>query len=272
MKHAFIIGAPRCGTTTIHSWFEQNAEVLTSFPKESNYFRTEFHKGFQFYIDKYFNIDRKLRSHKVLLDVTPSLSWIGYCAQRMYDDFPNAKIVYMTRNPLERIYSGWKLVHEMRHGREPDSFPRYIQRNLIKTDIHKFDREGDYVPTVDKSGETYTPNAIEATMYYSQVKRFIELGYEVEMITLEELSANPAFIYKRLCNLFQVEQHEVELIEKNINEHWVQPKHKLPSLNYHEIIDAYPAESRIIKNFFKNEVQMLGNIFNRDLMQEWNFE
>lgn len=271
MRHAFIIGAPRCGTTTIHSWFSQNVEVATSNPKETNFFRLEFHKGVNFYLQNYFQFP-PFPIQKVRLDTTPSLSWIGYCAPRMYDNFPNARIIYMARNPLERIYSGWKLVHEMRHGREPDSFSKYIHKNLLKADVHKFDREGDYVPTVDKSGETYTPNAIEATMYYSQVKRFVELGYKVEMITLEELSAEPQRIYDYLCNILQVENHEVELTEKNINEHWVQPKHKLPSLNYHEIIDVYPMESRMIKEFLRHEVVSLGNLFNRNLLQEWNFE
>lgn len=271
MNHAFIIGAPRCGTTTVHSWFEQNSEVLTSFPKETNYFRCEYHKGTQFYLDKYFSEERKISSHKVLLNVTPSLSWIGYCSKRMYETFPEAKIIYMVRNPLERIYSGWKIVHEMRHGREPDSFPEYISKNLPTANINKFDREGEYMKNIDVSGETYEPNAIEATMYYSQIRRFIEIGYKVELILLEDIVKSPFSVYKEICKVLEVFPNQVSLSEKNINDNWKQqPRNKLPSLSYKEINEKFPLESMLIKKVFLNEVVLLGEIFNRNLIKEWS--
>ena len=66
MSHfAFIVGAPRCGTTTIASWLQQHPDVCFSAVKEPHYFARHDLSGLdrealraevqQEYLDRFFN-------------------------------------------------------------------------------------------------------------------------------------------------------------------------------------------------------------------------
>jgi hypothetical protein len=40
----FIVGAPKCGTTSLHYWLSQHPEIFMSEPKEPGYFCTDLHE------------------------------------------------------------------------------------------------------------------------------------------------------------------------------------------------------------------------------------
>jgi hypothetical protein len=44
-----ILGARRCGTTTLHSWVGQHPDVLVSRPKETDFFDRAYAKGLDAY-------------------------------------------------------------------------------------------------------------------------------------------------------------------------------------------------------------------------------
>jgi hypothetical protein len=44
IPNLFIVGAPKCGTTSLHYWLSQHPEIFMSEPKEPKFFCTDFHR------------------------------------------------------------------------------------------------------------------------------------------------------------------------------------------------------------------------------------
>ena len=67
----FIVGKPKCGTTTLSSFLKHHPEIFMSTPKEPNYFCTDFHKEKDRYHkgSKYFSFETRKDYLKLFKDV-----------------------------------------------------------------------------------------------------------------------------------------------------------------------------------------------------------
>lgn len=103
-----IIGAAKSGTTSLCSDIARHPGIYMCDPKEPEYFVND---------DKY---DKGLLWYESLFHHASSEQLIGEastmysnctqypsCMQRMNDLLPNAKLIYMVRDPVERAYSYW---------------------------------------------------------------------------------------------------------------------------------------------------------------------
>jgi hypothetical protein len=145
-RWAFIVGAPRCGTTAMAEYLRDHPEVCFSTPKEPHYFLANDLRGEEAgelrevvrnkYLDRFFP-DR----HGSQLFAEGSVSYL-YAPEQLEPIlklWPRAKFLIAVRNPLEMVpslhqrlfYNGdethrqfdraWDLVPERRQGR---SIPR----------------------------------------------------------------------------------------------------------------------------------------------------
>lgn len=103
----FIIGAPKSGTTTLHSLLEQHPQVFMSEPKEPRFFSrdSEYQKGFDWYLDTYFHDSS---NHKILGEATPTYLYLNQKTipriKQHLQDSP-IKFIAILRNPVDRAYS-----------------------------------------------------------------------------------------------------------------------------------------------------------------------
>lgn len=105
----FLVGAPKCGTSSLHSYLGQHPEIFISQPKEPHYFSTDIEFRFRSY--QYSNLEDYLR----LFDNTDSFRccgeasvWYLYsrCAAREIHRLnPNGKILAILRNPVDMMFS-----------------------------------------------------------------------------------------------------------------------------------------------------------------------
>ena len=49
-----ILGAAKCGTSSLHAWLAEHPDICMSEPKEPKFFEAEFEQGFDFYRRRYF--------------------------------------------------------------------------------------------------------------------------------------------------------------------------------------------------------------------------
>jgi hypothetical protein len=56
----FIIGAPKCGTTAMANFLENNPQVFMSFPKEPNFFNTDHNIGIFGQLNQYLKLFKNL--------------------------------------------------------------------------------------------------------------------------------------------------------------------------------------------------------------------
>ena len=117
----FIVGAAKSGTTSLYHYLNQHPDVFFPKVKEPNYYSNiesedrmvyENPKEGVFYHNKiindqniYYSLYKNSFNYKVIGDASPSYLWDTKSAQMIYDNFPNAKIIIVLRNPIKRTYS-----------------------------------------------------------------------------------------------------------------------------------------------------------------------
>ena len=126
----FIIGAPRCGTTSLWYYLKRKQEILGSRRKEILFFDTPLHDSdfwgslecrfFQkdepswSYYKKNWAFHRssfdvkKASNWKWRLDATSSYLYSPLAISRIKEYNPNAKFIVVLRNPVNRALSAWR--------------------------------------------------------------------------------------------------------------------------------------------------------------------
>jgi sulfotransferase family protein len=124
LPNLFVIGARKCGTTSIYHYLHAHPEISMSKRKEPRFFVAERRS------------ERERERYESLFGADPSVRLSGeastaYTAypihrgvpERMHSLVPEAKLIYLVRDPLERIVSHW--VDVVARGRE--------RRSLVET-------------------------------------------------------------------------------------------------------------------------------------------
>lgn len=100
----FVIGPPRTGTTWLYEILRDRA-LLPTPTKETRFFDTHFHRGIEWY-----------RSHfpastagRRIGEIAPTYFASAEAAERISSLLPQAKIVCVFRNPVDRVMSLYKL-------------------------------------------------------------------------------------------------------------------------------------------------------------------
>lgn len=264
-----IIGAPRCGTTSLFNWLGQHPSVCASVPKESRFFEAEYHNGPDFFYEKYFP-DFSSRKHSIRLTARPQLSWVGFCAQRVKNVSPDAHIIMMVRNPIERAYSGWKLIHDMRPGREPMGFEEFILFNLESFNPGKFDREEDYILNLDPKGGCYYPNVLEAGLYHHNLLRYNELydRKDITVIDFHEMIASEESSARLVNDILGTTGFKFNDKEFLQEAGWHRPK-ITEKMDAAAIKENYPMTHEKLRNLYAPDVLRLGSFMGRNLLTDW---
>lgn len=117
MKPNFlIIGAAKCGTTSLASALSAHLDCCMSQPKEVCFFQdtidskpnVNYEKGWPWY-QKAFD---HYKGESAVGEATPAYSdrdRSPLTAQRIYDFNPGMKIIYLVRDPLNRQLSAWRM-------------------------------------------------------------------------------------------------------------------------------------------------------------------
>jgi hypothetical protein len=115
LPNLIIIGAQKCGTSVLHYYLSLHPEVSMSKPKELNFFIEErnWPRGVDWY-KRHFDATAHVRG-----DASPNYTAFPQhhgVPERMHSVVPEAKLIYLVRDPLERIAAHW--VHNYAKRRE----------------------------------------------------------------------------------------------------------------------------------------------------------
>jgi hypothetical protein len=134
-----IIGAMKCGTTSLHRYLSAHPQISTSAKKELNFFNTEqdFAKGVQWYASQFdaaYSVRGEGSPNYAKCHIFPGVP------QRMYSVVPDCKLIYIARNPIERAISHY--LHSWSAGIESrpisEAFQRFENNNYILTGNYLF--------------------------------------------------------------------------------------------------------------------------------------
>jgi sulfotransferase family protein len=121
----FVLGAPKCGTTTLHEVLMAHPHIFMTKQKEPQFFDT----------DTYYNrgLDRYLRDHfrgaagfKARGEASPTYLRSGKARDRIRGDLgKDLRFVVILRDPVKRAWSAY--LQECRRGLETETFERALE-------------------------------------------------------------------------------------------------------------------------------------------------
>jgi hypothetical protein len=120
LPDVLIIGAQRCGTSSLYKYLGQHPAVIPSIRKEIEYFSTRYTEGLSWY-RSHFPLRRPSALRPpITFEATPDYMLHPLAAERAFALVPNARIIALVRNPVSRAFSQYG--HNLRLGHEPLSF------------------------------------------------------------------------------------------------------------------------------------------------------
>ncbi|MGI9308885.1 MAG: sulfotransferase family protein [Gammaproteobacteria bacterium] len=167
LPEIIIIGGQKCGSTSLHHYLDQHPDIAMSDYKELQFFSDDerWEKGVDWYTPNF------SESAKYTGEASPQYAWQPFfpdSPERMYSLVPNAKLIYMVRDPIERVLS------------------QYCDF------LHQAWEERDFSGVLDSFSER--PNMyVEVSRYFFQIEAYLK-HYPREQLrvwTMEDLSADP---------------------------------------------------------------------------------
>jgi hypothetical protein len=119
------VGAAKAGTTSLYALMKQHPRVAVTRSKETDFFfdRERYSRGCADYWDRYFE-------HKpaatIYFEADPIYMYAEGCVERIQDCAPDARLVVMLRNPVDRAYSQY--LYRMVYARYEESFEEMCRR------------------------------------------------------------------------------------------------------------------------------------------------
>jgi hypothetical protein len=178
LPNLIVIGAQKCGTSGLHYQLRLHPQIWMSRPKELNFFIEErnWPLGQDWYRSR-FDARATVRGESSP-NYTAYPQHLGV-PERMRSVLPDAKLVYVVRDPLERIAAHW--VHNYAKRRE----------------------KGDLTATLTHANASY----VVRSQYHMQLQRFLA-HYPMEQILVleqEELLSGPEETLRRVFEFVGVD-------------------------------------------------------------------
>ena len=108
----FIVGAPKCGTTSLSVYLSKHPDVFFAKPKEPLFFGSDLKHAWRLCTqDEYFRCFRGVNDERVVGEGTVWYLYSRNAAQEIRTFSPSARIIIMLRNPVDMIHS---LYHQFR--------------------------------------------------------------------------------------------------------------------------------------------------------------
>jgi len=290
----FIVGAAKSGTTSMHFYLKQHPEIFMTEQKETNYFvfkgkRVEFkgpeddkyiNKYSITQLDEYLKLFEGVKNEKIIGESSPSYLYYAKIAAKNIKEFnPNAKILIVLRNPMERAFSAYQ--HLVRDKREFLGF-----YEALKEEEKRKQKKWEFIWHYKRAG-----------LYADSVKIYKENfpSENVFIVIFEEFIKNPLKILKKILNFLDVRDdfvpyfsyiHNVSRVEKdflyntvntekfiffkNIIRLFIPRKYRLLikykiNLMAKEKIKIDERSKEYLKEFFREDVLKLSNLLNKDL-------
>lgn len=199
-----IIGCAKSGTTSLYNYLIQHPAVFPAYKKEIHYFSKYYERGDNWY-RTYFctNIYKKIkypRGNTVTGEATPYYIFHPLAALRVKKVLPDAKIICILRNPVDRAYSHYSMM--VRLGYEHQSFKEAINEEYKRL----------------KDEEKKLIN--DPTYYSFKYQNFSYLSrghYEKQLRTWFKIFDKSQFLIIKSENLYRNPQIEINKIFKFLN-------------------------------------------------------
>ena len=184
-----IVGSPRCGTTSLYKYITSHPQILPAAHKEICFFSEHFNKGIAWYRSHF---PPSIDAHHFLTgEATPTYLTHPLAAERLHGCFPQAKLIVILRNPVDRAFSHYQML--VRRGTERRSFEKAIDSELQLL-------AGATETSLEDRAQWKDCHYIYKSLYACSLKQWMKLFPREQFLILqsEEFYANPAATLKQV--------------------------------------------------------------------------
>jgi len=198
----FIVGAPRAGSTSFYDFLKRTKGIFMSNLKEPHYFSQSIDPKFLISPirdeKKYLNMFKNVKDEKIIGEASTTYLWDPKAPFLIHEKSPNAKIIVMLRDPVQRAYSNYLL--RISAGKQ------YSFSEAIKV-------------AMNFGEDFYKGVIIEGGWYSEQIKRYFDVfGREqVKIIIFEEFIKEPKRIVKEALEFLRIDSDPPDEIELTHN-------------------------------------------------------
>ena len=224
-----IIGAAKSGTTAMQRMLANHPQVVRSDRKEILFFSVDsnYRKGKTFY-EANFPLRHRMRPGQLTFDATATYIYYPDCADRIYDWYPDIKLIALLREPVSRAYSHWNMFRQafakskfdLRCYFEGDA---YAGASTMKNQnqIRPFDEITLEEIKLDKSpSEVPEPSLVRRGIYHEQLRRYFNRFDRSQILVLEsrQLSENTPKTLKRVFDFLGIDNVQIPDMKKRHHE------------------------------------------------------
>ncbi len=244
-----IIGAQKCGTTTLYDLLSQHPGVERATLKELNYFDRYFEKGIEWYRSQ-FPLPRLEEEQKPITgEATPDYLFYPDAAKRAAQVVPQARLIVLLRNPVDRAYSHYH--HQIRKGRETLSFEEAIEAEQARLRGEMDEMlEDEHYNSFNYRHFSYLSRGI----YVDQLLRWSEFYSKEQMLVL-----NSEDLYGRTLDTLKLIQDFLHL------PHWQPEPRALTKKSKRKYPQMNPAIRQQLEEYFEPHNQRLYEYLGVDL-------
>lgn len=195
-----ICGTEKAGTTSIFTYLSEHPDVCGSNVKETNFFRDHFVGNSSVDTSRYSSYFDRYAGEKILMEASPGyLAGGADVARRMHSTVPNAKLLFVLRDPIYRLYSSFNF-HAGKLNLPADlTFEEYIKKCLKYSDGGRGAEELGI-------GEWYL-KAAEHGKYSDYLGEFLSLfdKENIKIMFFEDFNSNPSVFMRELCEFLSLD-------------------------------------------------------------------
>lgn len=193
----FLIGAPKCGTTSLYYYLKEHSDVFLPEIKEQHFFSqpevkdTYYDVYFANTLEEYLDNYKDSKSEKIIADISPSYLYYKKSANKIKEFNSNAKVIAILRDPVDRTISHYLM--DLRIG--------YVNKPL-----------NHYLK--DKTSNYYK-EYIGNSLYYEKVKYYKEsFGDNFLVLSFNDLKHNPKKVMDKVFCFLDIDKIELDFSKK----------------------------------------------------------
>ncbi|SHI67074.1 Sulfotransferase domain-containing protein [Mesonia phycicola] len=288
LPNFLIVGAAKCGTTSLHNYLMQHPQVFMSKVKEPKYFssqvvefpfkglgddlvESELYKNFSDYKVLFSDSkDEKIIGESSADNLYYSSQVIPLIKEKLGDDI---KIIILLRNPIQRAYSAYMhLKRDLREEEENFQAALALEQERIANNY-------EFIWHYKKAG-----------LYSQDIINYQKAFKNVKVILNDDLKKEPEQELEQICNFLEIDKDFEFNLEQNFNSSGAiknkflqkilasrsPSKRKLGKLIPSAIKDKLKSKNlkkvklsdndrKTLSLYYKDEIQKIEKLLNRDL-------
>jgi hypothetical protein len=198
-----ILGAQKAGTTALYAYLRRHPDITGPSWKEVSYFDRQYRRGTAWYRGNF-----PLRSDdRIVGEASPSYLFHPEAPERVARLLPDARLIALLRDPVERAYSHYQ--HEVALGREELPFEEALEREdeRMAGELERMQADPSYF-----SHAWWNHTYLARGRYAEQLERWYARFPAERLLVLsnEELAAQPSDTYARVLGFLGAASHELD--------------------------------------------------------------